>query len=295
MRILTILLLVVGLLVNGCTSDPATSVQDTNPSTDVATDTSPSDVATIDSISDGGLPDTSPLDASAPIDILSDGQTQDSLPADAEIDAGQPGDTPWGKISGDCGSVSAAVSSASASILMTTFTFDDPENFDAGSLEGRAKKRYEEPNAGGSSKCTEVMSMQLLMACEGATVNKLETEITYDAKGKIADYIIDIGGTKTGVSVTRAYKGPVVDVYTLEDATSLLEKKLAGIEEARQNVSQTDVWDTSMIHIWTLHPAWADTVVEAWNALDSEMKSSTVVLITVEEGSDYIVTDACDD
>ena len=133
------------------------------------------------------------------------------------------------------------------------------------------------------------------MECEGATVSKLETEITYEAEGKIADYIVDIGGVKTGVSVTRAYKGPVIDVYTLEDATSLLEKKLSGIAEARENVSAQDAWDKSLIHVWTLHPEWAETVSQAWTALESDVKASTVVLITTEEGSEYIVTDSCDD
>ena len=302
MRTYLFLLLVSAFLIGACTSDSPSANSDIITPADIALDATPNDVIgdlfTSDTVEDANVMDASPAETTTPADVDLD----TSPPVDGGIDTSQPGDvssqpgqTAWGAITGDCGSVSAAVSDTSSSILTTTFTFDDPEKFDAASLEGRAKKRYDEPNAGGSSKCTEVMSMQLLMECEGATVNKLETEIMYDVQGKIADYIVDIGDVKTGVSVTRAYKGPVVDVYTLEDATSLLEKKLAGIEEARQNASEADTWDKSLVHIWTLHPEWAETVTEAWDALESELKASTVVLITVEAGSEYIVTDACDD
>jgi hypothetical protein len=231
-------------------------------------------------------------------DINAQDATQPTEDVVATNDVGieWPGDkqTPWGVISGACGSITDAVQSSQGTLLQTTYTFEDEASFDSASLTGRAKKRYDEPNAGGSSKCSEVMSMQLLIDCEGATVLKTETDIVYDTEGKIADYLVDIGGIKTGVSVTRAYKGPVVDVYTLDDANTLLEKKLSGLVEAQTNVSAEDAWQASMVHIWTLHPAWADTVAQAWNALDEATKGNALVLITVEEGSDYIVSDACD-
>ena len=301
MRTLTYLIVLGGLFVNACSSDAPTNNPDSNMAStqDTVADTAPGDMSVIDATLDTApaptpdvpITDTSPPDAAGKIDI----EVDTAEPLDTLDDTGQPGETAWGTITGDCGSVSAVVAESSPSILTTTFTFDDPASFDSASLEGRAKKRFDEPNAGGSSKCTEVMSMQLLTECEGATVSKLETDITYDIPGKIADYIVNIGGVKTGVSVTRAYKGPVIDVYTLEDATSLLEKKLAGISEAQQNVSADDAWEKSLIHVWTLHPEWAETVTQAWTALEADIKASTVVLITIEEGSDYIVTDACDD
>ena len=301
MRTLIYLLVLGGLFVSACSSDSPTNDSDSNiPSTqDAVADTTPGDMSVVDATLDTapaptpdvGITETSPLDAAVKLDI----EVDTAEPLDTLNETSQPGETAWGTIAGDCGSVSAAVAESSPSILTTTFTFDEPASFDSASLEGRAKKRFDEPNAGGSSKCTEVMSMQLLTECEGATVSKLETDIIYDVAGKIADYIVDVGGIKTGVSVTRAYKGPVIDVYTLEDATSLLEKKLAGISEAQQNVSADDAWEKSLIHIWTLHPEWAETVTQAWTALGADSKASTVVLITIEEGSDYIVTDACDD
>ena len=223
--------------------------------------------------------------------------TDDSV-ADArsQVDATtEPGVSPWGTITGDCGAIGDAISEQSPAILLTTYTFDDPNTFDSGVLEGQRKKRFEEPNAGGSSKCTEVMSMQLLVNCEGAVITKLETEITYVNEGKIADYLADIDGIKTGVSVTRAYKGPVVDTYTEDDALALLEKKLDGIEQARLNASEADRWDQSLLHVWTLHSDWADTVIQTYEKMDLGSTYPAVVLVTVEEGSTYIVSDTCTD
>jgi len=282
MRSLTALLFLIGLLHAACTEDsPTNPATDTSPATDIAIDTQ---------VIDAGE-DTHHVDAHTASDTAVDTQTAPDIPQDIQ----ENGTTSWGTITGACGVISAAVKEDSAAVLHTTYTFTNADTFDSNSLEGRAKKRYDEPNAGGSSKCSEVMSMQLLIDCEDAAVTKLETEIVYDTEGKIADYLIDIDGVKAGVSVTRAYKGPVIDVYTAEDATSLLEKKLAGIAEARENVSEEDSWDKSLVHIWTLYPEWAETVTQAWNALDDAIKGTTLVLVTVEQGSDYIVTDNCED
>lgn len=268
-----------------------------------------------------GLPDVTSTDASSEVvtpdvpermeveeraevvseaDDASDEETQTLGPSDGssvpDTAAPSPGtETTWGLITGACGDVAAAVQAGEAGVWQTTYTFDNAESFDTEGLSGKTLKRYEEPNAGGSSRCTEVMSMQLMMDCEGASVLKTETEMVYDTEGKIADYLAEVGGVATGVSVTRAYKGPTIDVYTLEDATDLLEKKLKGIAEARANVSAADAWEASVVHVWTLHPEWAETVEAAWGALSSEVKADTVIVVTVEVGSDYIVTDSCDD
>lgn len=209
------------------------------------------------------------------------------LPADLE--------TAWGVISGACGAATDALQSSGPAFLTGTYTFEDEESFQPGALGAKPLTRFEDDNAGGSSRCTEVMSMQLLIDCEDASVLKTETELVYDVEGKLADYLAEIDGVRVGVSVTRAYKGPSIDVYTLDDARDLLEKKLSGIAEARANVSEADHWDRSMVHVWTLHPAWAETVHEAWESLDGDLKGESVVLVTVEAGSTYIVTDTCHD
>ena len=245
-------------------------------------------------------------DGGAPLDSASDSAAaSDSAPAAdlGEVGSGVSTDTvaqptsletAWGTIEGACGVLTAAAQAPEAALLQTIYTFADPDRFDAASLSGQRQARFEEANAGGSSSCSEVMSMALLVDCEGAVILKRETEVSYDVEGKIADYIATLGPTTAGVSVTRAYLGPVVDTYTLDDATELLEKKLAGIAEARDNVSESDAWDRSVVHVWTLHPSWAQTVQAAWENLDPTLRGSALVLVTVEAGSEYIVTDACD-
>jgi len=97
------------------------------------------------------------------------------------------------------------------------------------------------------------------------------------------------------VSVTRAYKGPVIKTYTEADAKTLLEKKLAGINESTANVSAADKWAKQYLHIWTLHAAWAETVLQAWKKLPDALKADTVIVVTVEQGTELIVPDKCDD
>ena len=205
-----------------------------------------------------------------------------------------PGVTPWGEVSGACGSFADFLSTPGAALIQNTYTFTDGESFDPGPLAPGPKKRYEGENAGGSSICSEVMSMQLLIDCEGGVVLKTENEIAYATEGAKTDYVITIAGQHVGVSVTRAYLGPFVETYTQEDAVTLLTKKLKGVNESAQNVSADDAWSRSVLHVWTLHPAWAETLVSAWDTLEPALKASTLVMVTVEAGGDLIVTDACD-
>ncbi|MFT7582410.1 MAG: hypothetical protein ACI9MR_004092, partial [Myxococcota bacterium] len=157
------------------------------------------------------------------------------------------------------------------------------------------RRRYDGPNAGGSSICSEVMSMQLLIACEDAEFYKREVEILYDETGAITDYAVKIEGDIIGVSVTRAYLGPFEMNYTPDDADTLLVKKLEGVLESTQNVSDVDRWTKQVLHIWTLNDAWVDTLETVWEGLDAATKADTIVLVTVESGSDFVVTDSCDD
>jgi hypothetical protein len=133
----------------------------------------------------------------------------------------------------------------------------------------------------------------LLHACLGAELYKSETEIHYDGAGAMTDYAVDIADLRIGVSVTRAYKGPFVNTYTLEDAVELLNKKLAGVNESSQLVAVEDGWSQQILHIWTLHPDWAATVAEAWDGLDPGLTADTLVLITVETASEMVVTNSC--
>ena len=205
--------------------------------------------------------------------------------------------TPWGRIDPACSDVLAnsAVDSSSASFVDYNYLFDKTDKFDPRHLSVGAKKRYRGPNAGGSSKCSEVMSMQFFVDCAGATVHKIETEVTYAKAGPITDYVLNTAtGKRIGVSVTRAYKGPMINTYSEADAQTLLTKKLKGINESSLNVAPVDKWQKQVLHIWTLHADWAPILRTAWNGLPIAEKADTIVVITVEQNTAFVVPDACE-
>ncbi len=242
-----------------------------------------------------GGPDAGPGDAGN-----SDGANTDAN-TDANADgAGGPGpkSTPWGGVTGACGAVTAELKQSGPSFLTTTLTFSAAAKFDPKPLATGPKKRYEGDNAGGSSICSEVMSMQLLHECEGAVLYKTENEVQYTSdQGAITDYITTIAGEKVGVSVTRAYKGPVIDTYSAADAKNLLEKKLAGINASTAKISAGDKWVKQVLHVWTLRPDWVPTLKGAWQGLSPTLRADTVVLVSVEvppKGTQgWIVPDDC--
>jgi len=176
---------------------------------------------------------------------------------------------------------------------VTTYAFSGA-SFDPTPLEAGAKKRYEGVNAGGSSKCSEVMSMQLLVDCEGGGGIVTETEIQYDAGStSITDFALTIAGSKVGVSVTRAYLGPKVTTYTVADAVKLLTKKLEGVNASTAHVLPANKWVKQVLSVWTLHADWVPILEDAWKSLSPELRADTVVLVTVEQGPGWIVMDDC--
>ena len=81
----------------------------------------------------------------------------------------------------------------------------------------------------------------------------------------------------------------------MADAIELLEKKLDGINESSANVADIDAWEKQVLHVWTLQPEWVETVLSAWEVLAPEYLANTVVLVTLEAGSTFVTTNACDD
>ncbi len=202
--------------------------------------------------------------------------------------------TAWGTLTGACGTLGAELTNPSPSFHTNTYVFASGA-FDAKPLRSLAQKRYSGPNNGGSSKCSEAMSIQTLYDCEGITGLKTEVEIAWAVTGQTTDWLGQLGAHKVGVSVSRAYQGPTDQTYTVEDATTLLKKKLGGINASTQNVAAADAWTKQVLHIWTLQPTWVAVLETAWTQLDAALKADTVVLVTVEQGSTAITADTCAD
>ncbi len=268
-------------------------------------DTAVADSAGADSVdaavADSGAPDSAGADSAGPDSAGPDSATADASDNDAEapdsaeqdIDAG-PKQTAWGQISGVCGAVAAELGKPTPSFLVATYAFTSAPAFDPSALAAGAKKRYLGPNAGGSSKCSEVMSMQYLVDCDGGSDILTEVELEYTKTDtSITDFALKIAGKQVGVSVTRAYLGPKVSSYTEADATKLLTKKLEGILESSQFIAPKFKWVKQVLAVWTLQPSWVPIVEAAWLKLDPAVRADTVILVLVEQGPGWIVAEKC--
>jgi len=152
--------------------------------------------------------------------------------------------------------------------------------------DGGEKIKFE-PNAGGNSVTSEVLSFEILRCMHGAKLKRTEMELEYfPYGGKITDYSIMCYDLHIGVSVTRAmkYKGR----FGIEDGKKLLKKKLYGVLESSRLV--VEAFHKQILHIFAREPYIADVLREVYYDLDAELKGNTVVIVTVPVGADWIFT-----
>lgn len=146
-----------------------------------------------------------------------------------------------------------------------------------------AKRMRTCPNAGGSSEKSEVLSFELLQRCFGADLQKTEMEVQYFPEGgAITDYTCEMFSTSLGVSVTRAMK--YGGDFTVEDAERLLNKKLHGVLRSTKNTMER--WSKQILHVWATSLAVSVLIAEAYNQIPKDLKSNTVVLVTVTENNE---------
>lgn len=165
--------------------------------------------------------------------------------------------------------------------------FNQVKQFDDLELTDEAKRILNTPNAGGSSIESETLSFEMVKKVFNAKLLKTETEIEYWPQGgPITDYACHIFGSIIGISVARGmnFKAP----FTIKEATKLLTKKLNGIVQS----SKTSLvkWDKQILNIWVLSKQDADTTFRAWETIDLNLKSNTLLLITIAEKSSEIFT-----
>jgi hypothetical protein len=191
-----------------------------------------------------------------------------------------------------CGTIASLLGSPSPSLLDDDLVFVAGETYDKSSLSTDGQRLYDTPNAGGSSTESEVMSFEVLHYCEGATLLHTETEIAYtppDANGGngITDLEVSIGGSKVGVSVTRAYK-PSSQTLTDADVKALLEKKLVGIKQSSARVLPADRWVKQILHVFAATQDGSDAVGRVWPTIDPATRADTIVLVTHTVGGGFV-------
>jgi hypothetical protein len=164
----------------------------------------------------------------------------------------------------------------------------DESDFDLLSMGGQ--KVLLDENAGGSSTYSEVFSFEVLHRCELAALLKTEMEIIYEPpEGKITDLLVTIESRKIGVSVTRAVGFPKDEPYTVEQAKTLLDKKLGGIQDSSSHVASEDQWVKQVLHILAYADGHADALAQAYGQIDPALLGNTIVVVTVTDGDDLFI------
>jgi hypothetical protein len=196
-----------------------------------------------------------------------------------------------GVISGSCGELDDA-ELLSASPFLFENAIDFPAAFtmaDEMRLSAGAQEILLEGTAGGSSSYSEAFAFEVLHRCEGAALIKTETEIVYDTAGTITDILVEIDGHKIGVSVTRAVAFPFDDIYPVETALTLLERKLGDILDSTANVSAEDAWVKQILHVIAYGPMHAESMASAWAMVDPALRADTILVLTVTHGMDDFI------
>jgi len=195
-------------------------------------------------------------------------------------------------VSGACGVVQSELTQTAPSLENNLLVFVAGETYDRASLSPGGQALFDIANAGGSSVESEVMSFEVLHFCEGATLLKSETQISYEppsdaGANTITDILVEIGGAKVGVSVTRAYHPPGVP-YTDADAKNLLEKKLIGVNRSSQRVLPADKWVKQILHVLSVDQANTDAIARVWPTIDPAIRADTIVLVTQTKGGGFV-------
>eukprot|EP00027_Filamoeba_sp_ATCC50430_P008807 CAMPEP_0168549278 /NCGR_PEP_ID=MMETSP0413-20121227/5016_1 /TAXON_ID=136452 /ORGANISM="Filamoeba nolandi, Strain NC-AS-23-1" /LENGTH=623 /DNA_ID=CAMNT_0008579651 /DNA_START=56 /DNA_END=1924 /DNA_ORIENTATION=+ len=151
------------------------------------------------------------------------------------------------------------------------------DNF-ANHLSDAGLKMWNEPNAGGSSAASEVLSFEILKNCFGARLVATEMEIQYNWGSKITDYSCEIYGRKFGVSVTRMIdfhdidKGKFKPPLTRGDISKLMKKKLGGILASTNGVFEEFKWEKQILHVFATSHKVREAFEMEWNTMSSDLR-----------------------
>jgi len=247
------------------------------------------------------LAPTPTVDGAAPGDVELEPEVDGAAVTDAGANDGAAGDgggAPAGDIlgtltSGACGIVKNQITAAQPSLENNVLVFVMGETYAKPSLSTGGQRLFDTPNAGGSSTESEVMSFEVLHYCEGASLLKTETEVSYAPPGdsgnnSITDLLVEIGGNKVGVSVTRAYKPPTQPPMTDLEVKALLEKKLEGIVNSSLRVLPADKWVKQILHVFAVNKAMTDAIGRVWPTLAAAKRADTIVLVTQTAGGGFV-------
>lgn len=196
----------------------------------------------------------------------------------------------YGALSGTCGDIDLDdILSPDPEIVPNALDFSARPAFDVSLLSPGGQEMYADGNLGGSSLYSEIFAYEVLYRCEDAAFLKSEGEIVYATEGKKTDLLVAIDGEKVGVSVVRAMSFPKGNPYPVMQAYSVLEGKLADIQQSSANVDPQDAWKKQILAVVAQTPEHADAIQQAYAMVDPGTKADTIVVVTVTEGNDDFI------
>lgn len=194
----------------------------------------------------------------------------------------------FGSITGECGELDPSELMALDPPFLLTNAIDfGALAYSRDVLSEGGKAMFDDPNAGGSSKESEIIAFEMLYRCELASLLKTETEIVYDVTGALTDVLVSIDGLKVGVSVVRAFK--FMAEYTVADALDKMTEKLVDIQESSANVSAEDAWGKQILAVIAEKPENVTAVETALPQIDAGVRGDTIVVITLTNGDDTFI------
>lgn len=196
----------------------------------------------------------------------------------------------FGTITGRCGVVAPRLGEATSSFFENRFDFGDDWHLERGKLTEGGQRIFDSSDVGGSSTESEIMAYEALDRCESALLLKTTSEVVYEASGGNAttDFLVEIAGSKVGVTVTRAFRPPSL-VFSQADADEIVADKLADIQESSQRVSDADAWVKQVLLVLAVDDAHADKIETAWHQASTELKGDTLLYLFTTDGADGFI------
>lgn len=232
---------------------------------------------------DTGDPDTSDTALDTSDDTGDTSDTDDTAPP-VPIDG-------YGEITGPCGVLDDQDwNDPDPQMIRNAIAFDVAWDEDLLSPDGQ--EVISDGNLNPGSLASEAIAMEVLYRCELADLIATEAEVAYEnADGKKTDLVVTIDARRIGVSVTRAVGFPRDATWTVGQAETLLDDKLADIPLSTENVVDTDAWERQILFVAAYSAQHADSLEAAWAGtnVSASTRGDTIVIVTVTDGLDGFV------
>ena len=153
-----------------------------------------------------------------------------------------------------------------------------------------AQQVNNDDNSGGSSIYADAISMEILNKL-GFSLFSTESEIEYTASGAQFKMIVTKDGNYFGVSTARAMGFPDIEYYSITLANNLIDKKLAEIAQAENNLSLTNTIYSSILIVLACNTEISNMLETSWIFKDETIKENSKLIVVATAGDDTFIYD----